>query len=274
MGQYTYEYPRPAVTADCVVFGFDGRELKVLLIERGNEPCKGKWAFPGGFMNMDESAEECALRELKEETGLDITDIRQFGAFTAVDRDPRGRTITIAFYSLAPNTEVHGGDDAAKARWWAIDKVPQLAFDHDFILRQAMQRIRRDMHFEPVGFGLLGEQFTMGELQRLYESILGVRFDRRNFYKKMIQTGVLHEVDEPAAPRASFFGSRHEMRRMDIDALFVGGAKGKTCAKPACVEEPEPMAEPVHAGRRGKLFRFDKQNYDRLREEGSFRLEF
>ena len=193
---YTYKYPHPAVTTDCVVFGFDGKELMVLLIERGLEPYKGMWAFPGGFIRMNETAEECARRELREETGLELDKVRELGTFSGVNRDPRERVISIAFYSLARHSTVRGGDDAAKAKWWAIDDIPQLAFDHDYILRQAMKRIRQDIHFEPVGFDLLDEQFTIAELQRLYESILGVHFDRRNFYRKMLQTGVLEEVEE------------------------------------------------------------------------------
>ena len=143
-GQYTYDYPRPAVTTDCVVFGFDGHDLKILLIERGIEPYKGAWAFPGGFLNMDETAEQGALRELREETGLDLNYLKQVGAFSDVDRDPRTRVITIAFYALAKKSEVQGGDDAAKAQWFALNEVPRLAFDHDYILRKTMEKLRKD----------------------------------------------------------------------------------------------------------------------------------
>ena len=104
-GKYIYDYPRPAVTTDCVVFGIDGNSIKVLLIERGNEPFKGCWAFPGGFLNMDENAEQGAIRELKEETGLDLKDIKQIGAYSDVDRDPRSRVITIAFYAVTKITD-------------------------------------------------------------------------------------------------------------------------------------------------------------------------
>ncbi len=135
---YTYKYPRPAVTTDCVVFTKE-EEPKVLLIQRGNEPYKGYWAFPGGFMNMEETAEECAVRELKEETGLTVKQIQQIGAYSKVDRDPRGRTISIAYLAIvdAP-AAVSGMDDAAKAAWFPLTSLPNLAFDHQDIMADAI----------------------------------------------------------------------------------------------------------------------------------------
>ena len=135
---YTYKYPRPAVTTDCVVFTQE-EEPKVLLIQRGNEPYKGCWAFPGGFMNMEETAEECAVRELKEETGLTVNRIQQIGAYSKVDRDPRGRTVSIAYLAIvdAP-TAVSGMDDAAKAAWFPLASLPDLAFDHQDIMADAI----------------------------------------------------------------------------------------------------------------------------------------
>ena len=198
-GTYTYDYPRPAVTTDCVIFGYDGKELKVLLIERGIEPFKGCWAFPGGFLNMDEDALAGARRELKEETGLEDAFIEQFHTFSEPGRDPRGRVITIAHYALVKIQEVEGGDDAAQARWFPIEEVPPLAFDHDRILRMAMSRLKERIHFEPVGFELLPDVFTMPQLQNLYEAILEVHFDRRNFASKMLKLGILEDTgDRPA----------------------------------------------------------------------------
>ena len=198
-GTYTYDYPRPAVTTDCVIFGYDGKELKVLLIERGIEPFKGCWAFPGGFLNMDEDALAGARRELKEETGLEDAFIEQFHTFSEPGRDPRGRVITIAHYALVKIQEVEGGDDAAQARWFPIGEVPPLAFDHDRILRMAMSRLKEKIHFEPVGFELLPDVFTMPKLQNLYEAILEVHFDRRNFASKMLKLGILEDTgDRPA----------------------------------------------------------------------------
>lgn len=240
-GKYCYKYPHPAVTTDCVVFGFDGKRLNILLIERGGEPFKGCWAFPGGFMNIDETAEQGAMRELCEETGLKLEYLKQFGTFTAVNRDPRERVITIAFYALARKSDVQGGDDAAKAQWFPIEEVPPLAFDHDYILRKATEQLKKDIHFEPIGFGLLDEQFTMPELQRLYESILGVHFDRRNFYKKMLQTGILEEAE-------------------------TTDESDSQASEQSCCEEPRR--------RKGTKFSFNKERYERLKEDKSFRLEF
>ncbi|MBQ8452646.1 MAG: NUDIX hydrolase [Prevotella sp.] len=194
--RFHYKYPHPSVTTDCVIFGFDGTRLNVLLIERGIEPFKGRWAFPGGFMKMDEDAETGAKRELFEETGLETAYIRQFHTFTDPERDPRERVVTIAYYALVHISEVKAGDDAAKAQWFPIDKVPALAFDHDLILRMATNELRRQIHFEPIGFELLPEKFTMTQLQHLYEAILGVKFDRRNFYTKMQKLGLLTPLDE------------------------------------------------------------------------------
>ena len=200
--KYCYKYPHPAVTTDCVIFGFDGARLQVLLIERGIEPYKGKWAFPGGFLNMDESAEEGALRELQEETGLTGAYIEQFACFSAPDRDPRERVITIPFFALVRLQDVKAGDDAAKAKWFPLDEIPQLAFDHDRILREAMTRLRERIHFKPVGFELLPEKFTMKELQMLYEAILDVKFERRNFAKKMLHYELVTQLDETVWPTA------------------------------------------------------------------------
>lgn len=203
--KYCYKYPHPSVTTDCVIFGFDGIKLKVLLIERGLEPYKGKWALPGGFLRMDEDAEQGALRELKEETGLEAAYIKQFHTFTAPNRDPRERVITIAHYALVRSQDVAGGDDAARAEWFALDNVPALAFDHDQILRIAISELRRQIHFEPVGFELLPKQFTIKELQALYEAILEVKFDRRNFYKKMQHLELLTQVNDESTARKQPF---------------------------------------------------------------------
>ncbi len=197
---YCYKYPHPAVTTDCVIFGFDGENLNVLLVKRGGEPYLGWWAFPGGFVKIDESAEEGALRELKEETQLSAGYMEQLHTYSAPGRDSRERVITIAYLALVRISEVKGGDDAAEAQWFPIDKVPHLAFDHDLILRDALTRLRERIHFHPIGYDLLPEKFTLKQLQSLYESVLGIRFDRRNFAKKMLHLDILTQLDETVWP--------------------------------------------------------------------------
>ena len=144
--KYCYQYPHPAVTADCVIFSYDGNDIKVLLIQRGNDPYKGKWAFPGGFMNIDETAEQCAIRELKEETGLKDVVLEQFFTFTNINRDPRERVISIAFMGIAKSSEIKGNDDAIDARWFSLNKIPDLAFDHDLILKKALEKTNIILH--------------------------------------------------------------------------------------------------------------------------------
>ena len=140
--EYTYKYPRPAVTADCIVMTKEAAP-KVLLVQRGADPFKGAWAFPGGFMNMDETTEQCAIRELEEETGLIVTEVRQIGAYSKVDRDPRGRTITVAYLAIIDETTaVTGQDDAAKAEWFLLSDLPHLAFDHYDIMQDAIRKYK------------------------------------------------------------------------------------------------------------------------------------
>lgn len=140
---FTYKYPRPAVTADVAVITTE-QEPRVLLIQRGNEPFKGHWAFPGGFMDMDETTEQCAIRELEEETGLKVSEVKQIGAYSKVDRDPRGRTITVAYLARIANAEnVNGLDDAAKAEWFPINNLPPLAFDHEDIMKDAIELLQK-----------------------------------------------------------------------------------------------------------------------------------
>ena len=141
---YTYKYPHPAVTADCIVFACQNEKTQVLLIKRGSEPCKDMWALPGGFMNIDESAEEAAIRELKEETGIDVKEVTQVGAYSKVDRDPRERVITIAFYTVIDNpVKAVGQDDAKQAEWFTLDNLPTLAFDHSEILSAAIGMLKK-----------------------------------------------------------------------------------------------------------------------------------
>lgn len=136
---YNYKYPHPAVTADCLVFAKKQEETFILLIQRKNEPFKDKWAFPGGFMNIDETTQEAACRELWEETGLKVENVYQIGVFDSVQRDPRERVITVAYYTLLEEVvEVNAKDDAKKAQWFSLKALPELAFDHQEILKRAL----------------------------------------------------------------------------------------------------------------------------------------
>jgi len=180
--------------------GFDGDELNVLLIERKHEPFMGKWAFPGGFLDMNETVEECARRELKEETGIDNLFMEQLHVYSSVGRDPRGRTVTVAFLALATMNDIIpvAGDDASGARWFRINDVPLLAFDHDEMLKLAVNRLRERMQNFRAGFEMLGKRFTMSQLHTLYESVLGEKLDRRNFSSRMMRSGLLVKTDEKA----------------------------------------------------------------------------
>ncbi len=195
---YTYDYPRAALTVDCVVFGLDEDELKILLIERALPPFAGQWALPGGFVHVNESLEEAARRELVEETGLHRLFLQQMGAFGAVDRDPRERVVSVAYYSLV-NLEDHrvcANTDAREAAWFGVHSVPSLAFDHAVILRKGLERLRTKLRSEPIGFELLPKKFTLSQLQRLYECALERTLDKRNFRKRVLAMDLLIETNE------------------------------------------------------------------------------
>lgn len=197
--EYTYKYPRPALTADCVIFGFDGAKLRILLIERGLQPYKGYWALPGGFMQMDETIEECAARELQEETGVSNVWLEQFHTFSSQFRDPRGRVVTVAFIALVrpDDYKLVAADDAANAMWFDTAMLPPLAFDHKEIVSMAKEHLRESLKLRPVAFQLLNEVFTLEDLRRVYEVINETTYDRRNFQKKVLQSNLLNEVITP-----------------------------------------------------------------------------
>lgn len=197
---YTYEFERPNLTVDCVVFGFgpEDEDLKVILIQRDIDPFKGKWALPGGFVRMQETLEEAALRELKEETGIEKVYLEQLYTFGDVDRDPRDRVVTVAYYALVKmeGHDIKATADARKAAWFSVDDLPELAFDHEKIVEVALERLRSKVRYEPIGFELLPRKFTLSQLQKLYETVLEQRFDKRNFRKKILSMDLLIELDE------------------------------------------------------------------------------
>ena len=194
----TYEYPRGALTVDCVVFGLDEEDLKVMLIQRGLAPFEGKWALPGGFVRVGETLEEAARRELEEETGLQKVFLEQLYTFGAVDRDPRERVVSVAYYALVNLREhkVEAATDARDAAWFGVHDVPSLAFDHADILQIALERLRAKLRYQPIGFELLPKKFTLSDLQHLYELVLERELDKRNFRKRVLGMDLLVETDE------------------------------------------------------------------------------
>jgi 8-oxo-dGTP diphosphatase len=195
---YTYQYPRAALTVDCVVFGFDEGDLKVLLIERGLEPFKGRWALPGGFVRVYETLDAAARRELQEEAGLTHVFLEQLYTFGEVNRDPRERVVSVAYYALVKLSEheAKAATDAANAKWFPVSKVTKLAFDHADILGTAVERLKGKVRYQPIGFELLPPKFTLSQLQHLYEAVLGAELDKRNFRKKVLSFELLIPLKE------------------------------------------------------------------------------
>lgn len=195
---FTYEYPRGALTVDCVVFGLDDAELKVMLIQRGLPPFEGKWALPGGFVRLDETLDEAARRELSEETGLHQLFLEQLHTFGAVARDPRERVVSVAYYALVKlgDHQVQAASDARAAAWFGVSDLPSLAFDHAEIFEMALERLRVKVRSEPIGFELLPKRFTLSQLQHLYELVLERELDKRNFRKRVLGMDLLIETDE------------------------------------------------------------------------------
>ena len=192
-----HNYDRILVALDCIIFGFDREDLKLLLIKRDFEPEKGKWSLMGGFLNGDESLDEAAHRILQKLTGLKNIFLEQLKGFGEVDRDPVERTVSIAYYALI---NIHTHDEELlsdyNAQWFPINELPELIFDHKEMVEAAKSRLRYKASSQPVGFELLPEKFTLPELQQLYEAIYESEFDKRNFRRRMLSMDVLEKTNE------------------------------------------------------------------------------
>ncbi|MBL9207768.1 MAG: NUDIX hydrolase [Opitutaceae bacterium] len=195
---YTYKYPHPAVTVDAVVFGFDEADLKLLLVRRRIDPFKGEWALPGGFVRLNENLEEAIRRELLEETGITELYLEQLYTFGEPDRDPRERVISVAYYALVNLSlyPVAAASDATEVAWFPVAELPEVAFDHERIVETGLARLKAKVRYEPIGFELLPRKFTLGDLQRLYETVLEQPLDKRNFRKKILGTNLLQALKE------------------------------------------------------------------------------
>jgi len=195
---YQYDYPHPAVTTDIVIFTIRDRRLKLLLIRRAGEPYRGKWALPGGFVNIDEGLDEAARRELEEETGVTGVYLEQLYTFGRPGRDPRERVITVAYYALIPSEKLRlrAASDAEAVGWFAMDELPELAFDHDEIVDMAHKRLAAKLDYSTIALAFMPEQFTLSELQEVYETILQQKMDKRNFRKWVLGLEQIVETDE------------------------------------------------------------------------------
>ncbi|MFB3819557.1 MAG: NUDIX domain-containing protein [Candidatus Methylomirabilales bacterium] len=200
-------HPRPGLAVGCVVFGFDEGDLKVLLVRRAQPPSQGRWALPGGFVRMEESVDEAARRELREETGLGDVFLEQLYTFGEVDRHPGDRVVAVAYYGLVKRVS-RPAAHARAASWFPASRVPPLAFDHARILQVGLERLRGKVRYVPIGFELLPPKFTLTELQHLYEAILGRSLDKRNFRKKVLAMDLLDDLEEVQR------GVRHRAARL------------------------------------------------------------
>lgn len=196
--RHCYDYPHPAVTTDVVLFTIRQDALSVLLIQRGNPPCQGMWALPGGFLNIDEDLETCAKRELLEETGVEGVYLEQLYTFGDPKRDPRERVISVTFYALSQSDHLtpKASSDAALTAWFAINQLPELAFDHADIVQLARQRLVSKLGYTTIAFQMLPKSFTLSQLQSVYEILLNESLDKRNFRKGILARNIIKESGE------------------------------------------------------------------------------
>lgn len=198
MDIYKYSnHDRLLVAVDCIIFGFDGQELKALLIKRGFEPEIGKWSLMGGFVGENESTDEAAIRVLHQLTGMTNIYMEQLYCFSDVNRDPAGRVISVAYYALINIADYSEQLQLEhEARWFPLAQIPKLIFDHNEMLQKAKVRLQEKVTNHPVGFELLPDKFTLPQLQNLYEAIYGEPLDKRNFTRKILSLDILNKLNE------------------------------------------------------------------------------
>jgi 8-oxo-dGTP diphosphatase len=196
--QFCYQYPHPAVTTDIVIFTIQNQQLDVLLVRRRNEPFKDQWALPGGFVDIDEDLEACAKRELYEETNLSNVYLEQLYTFGQHDRDPRERIITVAYYALIPMDKLKpkAGSDASEVNWFSVNRLPTLGFDHDLIINKALKRVAAKTRYSTIALQFLANEFTLPELQEVYQILRNESLDKRNFRKWILSLDCLEETGE------------------------------------------------------------------------------
>ena len=219
---YTYTYPHPAVATDIVVFTVENLTLKVLLIQRDVAPYRGQWALPGGFVRIEESVDSCAARELEEETGVKNIFLEQLYTFGEPNRDPRERVISVSYYALMPLDCVvlKSGSDAADVAWHSVAALPELAFDHEKIVSVARDRLTAKMDYSTVGLMFMPDEFTLSEVQSLYETVSGRALDKRNFRKWLLGLDVLEATGGKKAEGAHRPAMLYRLKEM-TDVMIV-----------------------------------------------------
>lgn len=214
-------YEQPAVTVDLVIFTVNDDRLNVMLVRRAEPPFADRWSIPGGFLKLRESLEDAALRVLKEKTGVENVYVEQLYTFGDPDRDPRARVITVTYFALIPWKDLlqPASDKITDLMWAAVDRLPRLAFDHREIVEYAVRRLRAKASYSNIVYGLMPRQFRLSELQRMYETIINDRLDKRNFRKRMLATGLLQQTGRKDAGGAHRPAMLYEFKKMEIAFL-------------------------------------------------------
>ncbi len=222
-----HDFEKASITVDCVVFGYDLKKLNILSVNRKKKPFKNTWALPGGFLDIKESFEQCAERILATKTGMVDLFMEQLYTFGKVSRDERGRVISVAYFSLVNprKYQIINGFMNNETQWFAYDELPELAFDHAEIVKIAHERLQNKVRYQPIGFELLDKEFTLPELQRLYETILGKTIDRRNFRKKMLELGIIKATGERKSGTPSRQPDIYQFDKVRYDELLKDGIK-------------------------------------------------